>query len=68
MNNILAKHQNNELKVHLDDLLSNYIHMLLNRLFKNEQRKHELIIYHLMWKHYLSEIAREKQKDKVILQ
>ncbi len=33
-------------------LLSSYIHMSVNRLFSSKQRKHELLIYHLLERHY----------------
>jgi lantibiotic biosynthesis protein len=38
----------------LDTLLSNYIHMFLNRLFISNQRKHELVVYHFLAKYYKS--------------
>lgn len=43
-----------------DSLLSSYIHMMLNRLFRSKNRIHELVIYDFMYQYYKSEIAREK--------
>tara|TARA_R110001592_G_scaffold107256_2_gene300378 strand:+ start:3640 stop:6870 length:3231 start_codon:yes stop_codon:yes gene_type:complete len=61
---ILTLHQNDELPLFLNDLLASYIHMLLNRLFKNKQRLHEMVVYDLMWRTYRSEIAKQKHINK----
>jgi thiopeptide-type bacteriocin biosynthesis protein len=37
-----------------------YIHMMLNRLFYEQARLHELIIYEFLRRYYASEIARSK--------
>ena len=37
-----------------------YIHMMLNRLFYEQARKHELILYEFLRRYYASEIARSK--------
>ena len=64
---ILTIQQNNQLQLHLNDLLASYIHMLLNRLFKNKQRMHEMVIYDFMWRTYHSEIAKQKhQKNQLV--
>jgi len=43
-------------------LAGDLIHMHLNRLFNEMQRKHEFIIYYLLYKYYLSlEARKEKQ-------
>lgn len=44
----------------LDSLLSSYIHMSLNRLFRSKNRAHELIIYDMMYRYYDSMYARKK--------
>ena len=41
-------------------LATHYIHMMLNRLFYEKARMHELIIYEFLRRYYTSEIAREK--------
>lgn len=50
----------NNLEVNMNDLLSSYIHMLMNRLFRSNQRLHELVIYGFLFRYYRSEIARKK--------
>lgn len=40
-------------------LLSSLIHMMLNRIFPTHQRKHELVIYHFLARHYESKLARQ---------
>ena len=42
-----------------------YIHMMLNRIFANRQRVHEMTIYYLLYKHYKSESALLKTKNKI---
>lgn len=44
-------------------LLYSYIHMLMNRLFIVNQRKHELVIYHYLNHYYESAIARQKKNS-----
>ena len=41
-------------------LPGHYIHMMLNRLFYEKARMHELIIYDFLRRYYASEIARSK--------
>ena len=45
-------------------LPAHYIHMMLNRLFYEQARMHELIIYDFLRRYYTSEIARSKNNDK----
>jgi len=47
----------------LDELLSSYIHMMLNRLFRSRNRIHELIIYDFLKRYYESTIARCKYNE-----
>ena len=56
----------NELRLGLDNFTTSYIHMLLNRLFKNKQRLHELVIYDFLSKKYRSEVGRKKAEMKKI--
>jgi thiopeptide-type bacteriocin biosynthesis protein len=46
--------------VDLDNLLKNYLHMMLNRLFRSKNRMHELVLYDFMRRYYTSEIAKLK--------
>jgi lantibiotic biosynthesis protein len=48
------------LEVKLNDLLGSYIHMFMNRLFITNQRRTEMIQYHLLWHFYRSEVAQSK--------
>jgi thiopeptide-type bacteriocin biosynthesis protein len=43
-----------------NDLLSSYIHMMLNRLFRTQQRTHELVLYDYLFRYYNSLLARQK--------
>jgi thiopeptide-type bacteriocin biosynthesis protein len=65
---ILDINASNSLQVSLDDLLSSYIHMMLNRIFKARQRTYEMVLYDLLYKHYKSTAGREKflAKNKLI--
>jgi lantibiotic biosynthesis protein len=49
------------LEIPLNDLLGSYIHMFMNRLFITNQRRTEMIQYHLLWHFYRSEVAQAKQ-------
>lgn len=44
----------------VDSLIGSYIHMMLNRLFRSKNRKHELVLYDFMRRYYESEMARAK--------
>lgn len=46
----------------LENNFSSYIHMMMNRLFRNKNRVHELLIYDFLCRHYKSEIAKSKSK------
>ncbi|CCG99257.1 Epidermin biosynthesis protein epiB [Fibrella aestuarina BUZ 2] len=43
-----------------DDLLASLIHMLLNRIFPTENRRHEYLLYHLLKKEYTSLLKRNR--------
>jgi thiopeptide-type bacteriocin biosynthesis protein len=57
---ILTLKENNELEMHLNDLMASYSHMMINRLFKSKQRTHELVLYDFLHRYYKSTIARLK--------
>lgn len=50
-----------QLQVFLHDLLGSLVHMHYNRLFSTRQRLHELLVYYMSYKAYLSISARKKQ-------
>lgn len=49
-----------ELEVPLYNLLSSYLHMMVNRLFRSKQRLYEMVIYDMLERHYSSVKARNK--------
>ena len=44
----------------LYQLLGSYIHMLLNRYFRSNQRAQETVVYDLLWTYYKSKYAQLK--------
>ena len=48
----------------LDDLLSSYIHMALNRLFRTQQNIHELVLYDYLFRYYSSLAERQKAESR----
>lgn len=50
----------------LDDLMRSYIHMTMNRLFRTQQRTHELVLYDLLFRYYTSQKAQMKNKQVAI--
>jgi len=63
---IIALKDNNYLEIELDFLISSYIHMLMNRLFRTKNRMHEMVIYDFMFRIYNSRCARKKYTKKFI--
>lgn len=62
---ILSHKENDSLEMELDNLMSSYIHMLMNRLFKSNNRLHEMVCYDFLHRYYTSEWAKKKyQKQK----
>jgi len=57
---IKSKKENNK----VNELLKSYLHMMLNRLFRSNNRIHELILYDFMSRYYTSEMAKEKYNKK----
>ncbi len=54
----------NKLELEVDYLMSSYIHMLMNRLFKSNNRLHEMVIYDFLFRIYKSKCARKRQASK----
>ncbi len=46
------------LEVPLRQLMGSYLHMTMNRWFRSKNRVYEMVIYHMLDKHYSSEKAR----------
>jgi len=53
----------NLIKQPMNEFISSYIHMFLNRILLSNQRKHELVIYHFLSKYYDSQIAISKKQN-----
>lgn len=61
--NILNIKDNNLLNIDFSNLITSYIHMMLNRLFRTNQRKYELVIYDFLYRYYYSQITRQLGKN-----
>ena len=44
-----------------DQLVASLLHMAMNRIFQGQHRRHELIVYHFLARHYESGLARLKK-------
>lgn len=44
-----------------DQLIASLLHMAMNRIFQGQHRRHELIVYHFLARHYESDLARTKK-------
>lgn len=64
--NILLLKNKNKLEIQLDDLMSSYIHMLMNRLFRSDNRLHEMVIYDFLFRIYKSKNARKKYEKQCV--
>jgi len=60
IDSLLEKINKGDVTPPLDSLLRSYIHMFINRMFREKQNLHEMVIYDFMWRVYRSEIAKEK--------
>jgi lantibiotic biosynthesis protein len=65
-NQIIDLHKSGQLQVPIQELMASYIHMCLNRIFAARQRTYEMVIYDLLYKFYVSEIARSKKTVEII--
>lgn len=56
---IIENLASNQPRLSLDNLMSSYIHMLMNRLFKSKNRLNEMVCYDFLYRYYKSLTARE---------
>jgi len=56
-----------ELEVPLNNLLSSYTHMMINRLFRSKQRLYEMTLYDMLERYYTSLKARNKYNTQTVL-
>jgi thiopeptide-type bacteriocin biosynthesis protein len=54
--------QQNVLEVPLENMMSNIIHMTINRCFKTKQRLYEMVIYDFLFKKYKKNLIRNDYK------
>jgi len=57
---IIGHQESGTLQIVLNDLMASYLHMFMNRLFKSNNRLHELVCYDFLYRYYKSKIARKK--------
>ncbi|WP_025743230.1 thiopeptide-type bacteriocin biosynthesis protein [Aquimarina pacifica] len=55
---LLHQQKNQTLEIPINNLVSSYIHMLVNRAFRSQQRFYELIVYDFLHKKYNSDLKR----------
>jgi thiopeptide-type bacteriocin biosynthesis protein len=48
----------------INDLVTSYIHMMMNRYFRSKQRVHELVLYDFLYRYYKSALARLQATNK----
>lgn len=64
---IMDHQESGTLQIVLNDLMASYLHMFMNRLFKSNNRLHELVCYDFLYRYYKSKIARKKyQKTNTV--
>lgn len=52
--------EKNKLKIPLENILSSFIHMTVNRVFNEKQRMYEMLIYDFLYKKYKSQLIRDE--------
>ncbi|HAS41965.1 MAG TPA: hypothetical protein DCS93_15900 [Microscillaceae bacterium] len=57
---ILMHHQEGTLQKDLGNLLSSFIHMLMNRLFKSKNRLNEMVCYNFLARYYKTVYAKQQ--------
>jgi len=65
---LLKKHSEKLLDVGFESFISSVIHMHINRMFRTQQRKYELLIYYFLMKFHTSRMARRAHMKKRVLQ
>lgn len=61
---LLKYNTSNTLEVTLNDLLSSYIHMFVNRVFRDRQRFYEMVVYDFLVRYQSSKLKREENLAK----
>jgi len=60
---ILQLNVQSEIETGLSSLLGSYIHMMVNRFFRTNQRKYELVIYDFLSRYYYSQLKQEQKQN-----
>jgi thiopeptide-type bacteriocin biosynthesis protein len=53
---ILGMYDDDSMEVDRKDLVSSLVHMSMNRIFRNNNRLHEMILYDFLFRHYKSSV------------
>jgi len=61
---LLNPHSEQALKIDKTGYIASLSHMMLNRLFRSNQRAQEMVLYNYLWKYYDSVQARLKHIEK----
>lgn len=61
---LIKRQQQGLLGVGFEYLISSHVHMHFNRLFKSQQRFHELVLYDYLYRYYNSLLARNTHNQK----
>lgn len=62
---LLNPHSEQALKIDKIGYIASLSHMMLNRLFRSNQRAQEMVLYNYLWKYYDSVKARMKAKMQI---
>jgi thiopeptide-type bacteriocin biosynthesis protein len=65
---LLMYNNNTQLNEIYKNLITSYIHMSMNRIFKSKLRMHEMVLYDLLFRYYKSFIARQQKKIDVSME
>jgi len=65
INSILQLYEEEKMTVEKNDLLSSIIHMSMNRIFRNNNRMHEMVVYDLLFRHYKEKTHRNVFNEKM---
>jgi thiopeptide-type bacteriocin biosynthesis protein len=58
---ILVSIKDKTVEIPLNELLSSYVHMTLNRFFRSKQRMQEAVVYDFLHQYYASQLARTRK-------
>lgn len=59
ISDILVLYSRGMMEVPLNELIPSFIHMTMNRIFPNNNRLHEMVLYDYLFRYYKSKMARQ---------